>query len=178
LRIVRTCAAIALAGVLAGCSSISTSYDFDTRVDFSQFHTFDWMPEQPVTIPDPRREQAVRDDFVAALEARGFEKVTRDADFRLIMYAGAEGNIQVSAFGYGYGPRGSFWGPTAGFIETYAYRDGTLVLDVVDAATNELAWRGTAQGVLDASMNPQQRRELVNKAIDKMLKNFPPPPRS
>lgn len=178
MKIVKATVAVALAVVVGGCSSISTTYDFDTRVDFAEFHTFDWMPEQPVTIPDPRREQTVRDLFVAALEARGFEKVTQDADFLLVMYAGAEGNIQVSAFGYGYGPRGTFWGPTAGFIETYAYRDGTLVLDVVNAATDELAWRGTAQGVLDASMNPQQRQKLVTQAIDKMLKNFPPTPRS
>ena len=136
------------------------------------------MPEQPVTIPDPRREQAGRDQFVTALEARGFQEVTHDADFRLVMYAGAEATLQVSAFGYGYGPRSTFWGPTAGFVESYVYRDGTLVLDVVDARTNELAWRGTAQGVLDASMNPEDRRKLVTEAIDKMLKNFPPPPRS
>jgi len=169
---------LAACGLLAGCSSISTTYDFDTRLDFNQLRTFDWMQEQPVTIPDPRREEAVRDQFVAALEARGFEKVEHDADFRLVMYAGAEGNIQVSAFGYGYGPRSTFWGPTAGFIETYAYRDGTLVLDVVNAETSELAWRGTAQGVLDASMNPEDRRKLVTEAIDKMLRNFPPPPQS
>lgn len=178
MKIASTTVAIALAGALAGCSSISTTYDFDTRVDFSEFHTFDWMPEQPVTISDPRREQAVRDQFVAALETRGFEKVAHDADFRLVMYAGAEGNIQVSAFGYGYGPRSTFWGPTAGFVETYAYRDGTLVLDVVNAETNELAWRGTAQGVIDASMNPQDRQKLITEAIDKMLKKFPPPPKS
>lgn len=169
---------LALSGSLTGCSSIDTSYDYDTRVDFSQLRTFDWMPEQPVTIPDPRREQAVRDEFVAALEARGFKKVSHDADFLLVMYAGAEARLQVDAFGYGYGPRSTFWGPTAGWVEANVYRDGTLILDVVNPETDELAWRGTAQGVLDASMNPQQRRELVAKAIDKMLKKFPPPPAS
>ena len=54
----------------------------------------------------------------------------------------------------------------------------TLVLDVVNAETSELAWRGTAQGVLDASMNPEDRRKLVTEAIDKMLRKFPPPPQS
>ena len=169
---------IALCGVPIGCSSIDTSYDFDTRVDFTRFHTFDWMPEQPVTIPDPRREQEVRDMFVSALEARGFQKVLRNPDFLLVMYAGAEGRLQIDAYGYGYGPRNAFWGPTAGWVETTVYRDGTLILDVVDAETDELAWRGTAQGALDASMNPQERRELVSKAIDKMLEKFPPPPES
>lgn len=171
-------AALAASVALIGCSSIDTSYDYDTRVDFTQLRTFDWMPEQPVSIPDPRREQAVRDEFVSALEARGFEKVSHDADFLLVMYAGAEAQLQVSAYGYGYGPRSTFWGPTDGYVEANVYRDGTLILDVVNPETDELAWRGTAQGALDASMNPQQLRELVTKAIDKMLKKFPPPPES
>ncbi len=76
MKIVKATLAVALAVAVGGCSSISTTYDFDTRVDFAEFHTFDWMPEQPVTIPDPRREQTVRDLFIAALEARATHIVT------------------------------------------------------------------------------------------------------
>lgn len=171
----KTTAALALTVGLAACSSIDTTYDYDTGVDFAAYRTFDWAPEQPVTIPDPRREQRVQDQFVAALEAKGFRRVARNPDFLLVMYAGADGRLEVSAYGYGYGPRGAFWGPTAGYIDSYAYREGTLVLDVVDAEKDELVWRGTARGVLDADTNPQDLQKLVNEAIDKMLENFPPP---
>ena len=48
------------------------------------------------------------------------------------------------------------------------------MLDVIDSASNELVWRGAAQARIDPNRSPQERTELINSAVRKMLDRFPP----
>jgi hypothetical protein len=48
---------------------------------------------------------------------------------------------------------------------------GTLLIDVIDAHTNELIWRGTASGIVD----PGKTAEQIQDVVARMLVNFPPP---
>ena len=57
------------------------------------------------------------------------------------------------------------------------YREGTLILDVVDASSNKLAWRGTAQAELSEKSDAKKSQKLINEAVDEMLEKFPPKPR-
>ena len=43
-----------------------------------------------------------------------------------------------------------------------------------DAATKNLVWTGTATAALDASRTPEERQQLVDDAVAKMMKDFPP----
>ena len=52
------------------------------------------------------------------------------------------------------------------------YLVGTLVVDIFDAKTKELMFRGTAQDEL--SDKPDKNVKKLAKASDKMFKNFPP----
>jgi len=52
------------------------------------------------------------------------------------------------------------------------YEVGTLVVDIFDARTKEAIWRGTSSKTL--SGDPQKNAENLNKAVVKMLKDFPP----
>jgi hypothetical protein len=71
----------------------------------------------------------------------------------------------------GYG--GSGWvGP-----ETYAtqYTQGTLILDIVDAGTKKLTWRGSAQANLGSNPSPGASTDKkIKQATDKILDRFPP----
>ena len=63
-------------------------------------------------------------------------------------HVGAQDKVDVQSwgYGYGYGP-GRYhgtWGGGGG-IETYNYTEGTLIIDIVDASSKQLVWRGTAQ---------------------------------
>jgi hypothetical protein len=46
------------------------------------------------------------------------------------------------------------------------------VLDMYDAKTKHLVWRGTASSGI--SNNPNDNQQRFNKASDPLLKNFPP----
>ena len=55
-------------------------------------------------------------------------------------------------------------GSTTTTVSTYT--QGTLIIDIWDAKTNKLLWRGSAEAVVPS--NPGKQEALIYKAIDKM----------
>jgi hypothetical protein len=51
---------------------------------------------------------------------------------------------------------------------------GTLVLDMYDPSTKQLVWTGNATKTIDPSSNQGKNQKNLNKAIQKLLKNYPP----
>lgn len=66
---------------------------------------------------------------------------------------------------YGHAPGGALSGVAP----------GTLVVDVVDARTDELVWRGWAEGALWELPRPEQLDKYVAEVVAKLMKRFPPP---
>jgi hypothetical protein len=53
-------------------------------------------------------------------------------------------------------------------------RVGQLDLDMYDSANKRLVWRGTVTKTLDPTAKPDKRQKNLQKAVEKMLKNYPP----
>jgi hypothetical protein len=51
---------------------------------------------------------------------------------------------------------------------------GTLIVDLVDARTKTIVWRGTAEKDINPNATPDQRDKNINRATDKLFKNYPP----
>ena len=51
---------------------------------------------------------------------------------------------------------------------------GTLVLDMYDPSTKTLVWTGRATKTIDPSSNQQKNQKNLDKAMQKLLKNYPP----
>lgn len=104
-------------------------------------------------------------------------------------------------WGFGYYPYWGFGYPRFGFGYPYAaypgwgayspygypmgaygrrYRrgvaPGTLAIDIVDASSDELVWRGWAEGALFEAPEAEKLDEYVDGVVEKILKRFPPPP--
>lgn len=162
-------------GVLsAGCTPISTNFDYDLSWDFASLKTYHLLA--PPT--NPAIDSLTRDRIVNAinsgLTARGYSEVDANADFSVAYHIGSENKIEVSNWGYAYGQRGGYWGTSRAAVDVYQYQEGTLIVDIVDTKTNKLIWRGIARKVLDVNPTPEQRTETINAAVQKILKNFPP----
>jgi len=75
-----------------------------------------------------------------------------------------------------YGGYGGVYGGTSTSTTTVStITTGTVNLDMYDAATKKLVWRGVASKTVDAGTKPEKRQKNITKAADKMLKNYPPP---
>ena len=80
--------------------------------------------------------------------------------------------------GWGMGWRwgGWGWGPGGGFGESTTTVNnvavGYMVVDMFDAQTKQLLWRGISQGEL--KNDPEKNRKMIYDDIGKMFSKFPP----
>ena len=50
--------------------------------------------------------------------------------------------------------------------------EGTLIVDIIDADSNELIWRGTATGTVERGSD--KASEKIHGAVYKIMTKFPP----
>lgn len=165
----------ALAIVIASTAfAQKVTTDYDKGANFAQYKTFMWIKEPTTTNPLVR--QRVIDDINAALEAKGLQLVTSNADLGIAAHTATEEqrtlNTFYDGFGGGWRWRGAGFGSATTTVNTYEV--GSLVVDIFDAKTKEAIWRGMSSKTL--SGNPQKNASSLNKAINKMFAKFPPPP--
>ena len=172
---------LVLAGSLGACSGmkITTDYNPEVAPNFSAYQTYAWLP-QPIR-QDPRVYNAITENRVRravdnSLSAGGYRKLESGTpDFLVAWQAAIEGKVDVTMVNgyYGYGYRG--WGAWGGAQPVVReYDEGTLILDVIDAESRELVWRGVAQAKISQNSSPDQRGRKINEAVSKILANFPP----
>jgi hypothetical protein len=167
--------------LLAACSSVQVSTDYDPGTDFSVLKTYAWLPRKASTGGDPRLDstllnERIRGAVEAQLAERGYKKTASGrADFLVAYHTAVERKMDVDTIyrGYGYGPDTWGWG---GGHETmvYQYDQGTLLLDFLDRKAHRLLWRGSASAVVSESSTPEKRTALINEAVAKLLDRFPP----
>ena len=54
------------------------------------------------------------------------------------------------------------------------YLAGSLLIDIIDAASQKLVGRGTAAGEVDPGLTSQQRDERTKAMVQNILSHFPP----
>jgi hypothetical protein len=69
---------------------------------------------------------------------------------------------------------GGRWGGGMASATQSTISIGSLVIDMYDPGTKELVWTGTASKSIDPSSNQQKNQNNLNKAMAKLLKNYPP----
>jgi hypothetical protein len=57
-------------------------------------------------------------------------------------------------------------------VDAYQYREGTLIIDLMDASNKNLLWRGWGTSVIDGPIDLTEKQ--INDAVTKILKAFPP----
>jgi hypothetical protein len=155
---------------------------YDESAEFSKYKTYTWA--KPQTQPTrPLLYETVVGTIDDQLKAKGFERIDKNGDLTLIAAGGigfgnnlGVGTPILSTYD---GPppnmNATMWtgadGSAALLATTVA--QGTLILEFVDRSQNKAIWNGTVAQNLD----PEQKEkslDLVEKAIVKLLKGFPP----
>jgi hypothetical protein len=138
--------------------------------DFSKFHTYKWVTiegsQHPNQIVDSQIKQAV-DSQLAGKGLTKTDAATAD------LYVGYQVAVDQEKQWNGMGGVGWRFGGME-TVTSSTINIGTLVLDMYDQAGKQLVWSGKATKTIDTSKNQEKNQKDLDKAMEKLLKDFPP----
>jgi len=164
--------AIAL-GILTATISFAqnVTYNFMPGTNFSKYTTYKWVTINNGEQVNQIQNQEIQNAVNSQLQTKGLTLTTEDSATLYVGYQIAiQQQRQWNAYGMGGGIR---WGGM-GSATSSTIDNGSLVLDMYDPTTKQLVWTGTATKTLDPSSNQEKNMKNLNKAMAKLLKNYPP----
>ncbi len=167
--------AIAIALSTIACATMQVGSHVARGHTFTQYRTFEWGPRDALPTGDPRLDgDPVFHDYIQgavekALAARGFTRAETGAPDLLIHYhASVTRRIDVNRIdrerGYVY--------DEAAETRVFDYEAGFLILDVIDARTNRLMWRGWARDDFAKFLGSDRMVREINEAVRRMVEEL------
>jgi hypothetical protein len=181
--------------LLTGLSACAPKVNVEQRanVNFSRYRTFDFADTEVKTDGDQNpllrssiTQDRIKQAIASELSKRGLRQVDNNPDFLVTTHTfveKAERTVYDTqptagyAYPYSVGYRGRFlpinygyWYSPAYYSapRTEQYREGTLVIDFIDARTNNLVWRGSvADPVDDAGRLGSEFSKNAKEILDK-----------
>lgn len=145
--------------------------DYDRAANFSQYKTYSW---EKVQTPDPLWVDRIKAAVDAALAAKGWTPVESGGDISIVAIEINRDhqtlNTYYDDFGGGWRWRG-FGGFGESTTTSDTYTVGTLVVDLFDAKTKNLVWRGVSSGML--SDKSDKNIKSLNRGVQKLFQHFP-----
>ncbi len=175
-RFGRLLAIVPLAAASA-CATLRVGADHEPGVRFERYTTFDWGARDPLPTGDSRLDNnpffdsRVRSAVELELAAKGLRRVTESPDLLVHYHASVRQRVDViksdEALGYSYPD----YGQSATLIE---FEEGTLLLDVAEAKSKRILWRGWARSDVGGAIeNPREMEKRIEQAVRRMMELFP-----
>lgn len=175
-----------LALLLAAPAAAADIYvDYDRSADVSKYKTFKWgsTPKTSLSGQSPLMHTRIKNGIEYYLVQSGKIEVDEDPDLYVTYHTSTTDEPQFSVAGAGYGfstgwTWDPYWGGMSGFsggggtttATVSTYQRGTLVIDIWDARSNTIVWRGTAEAAIPE--NPKKGAKQIEKILKKMVDRF------
>ena len=159
-----------LTAISAFGSSVKT--DFDKNFDFGNLKTFAFKEQRrgsrDALKTKTQTAERIENGLTAQLEANGYKSNDDNPDFYVAYYADSKEKLDIESFGYGF-PRRWRWG-FGNDIWTRYYTEGCIVVDFIDAKSNQLVWRGLVTDTIGNT--PDQSEKQINNGTKDLVKHF------
>lgn len=176
---------VALALIFLGASGVKAQdvrYNYAQDVNFAKFKSYKWVSIKNTDPVEDITAKQITGAIDAELAKKGLTKTDADSADLYVGYQTAiraEKELNAYGTGWGYGPGwgGGWYGAMPSgmtTVSTSAIYSGQLDLDMYDSAKKELVWRGVVSKTIDAKAQPEKRQKNIEKAVAKLLKNYPP----
>ena len=165
------------AGVLFFTASMfgqQVKTDYDRTADFTRYKTYSW---EKVQTQDALWVDRIKSAVNADLAAKGWTEVPSGGDVAIVAIEMTRNQQSLNTFydGFGGGWRwGGGFGDSTTTVDTY--KVGSLVVDLFDARTKNLIWRGSASDTL--SDKSDKNIKNLDEGVQKMFEHFPPEPKN
>jgi hypothetical protein len=180
--------------LLSACSSQPLFIvDKDPTFNFQSLKTYAWYDDvHKSQLADYRQynssDKRVRTYVDRELKQKGFREITSGNPNFMVNYSiSREEKMKIDSFagypsggihgGAGVGTYGS--GISLGYSSgpsVKTYKEGTVVIDIIDSRTNRVVWRTLAEGKLAKSLSHKEKDSLASKLARELMAEFPPQP--
>ena len=133
-------------------------------IDFSKYHSYQWVTKRPH--PNPDVDAAIKASVDSQLTARGLTKSDTNSDLTLDYRVAMSQREQWSSFGQ------MEMESRSPHTETVYF--GTLGIDITDPKLNRIVWTGIVAKAVDPKSSATKKEKNLDKAVQKLLKDFPP----
>lgn len=166
-----TTVAVTLLGTIALAQTVT--HDFDRAADFSKYRSYAWV--RGTNLDDQLNHSRIVRAVDAQMVSKGLSSVDAGAnpDLLVAYHATFDKSLEINGFSSGWGGY-RFGGMRSGSARADEITVGTLIIDIVDADTKTIVWRGMATKDLDMNAKPGKRDKSINQATAKLFKNYPP----
>ena len=185
MKVLNTLVLLALVCWLGGCSSARVQADADPSIKLSNYKTFRFTDMGDTLNPlhhSSGLENAMHREIAIELAKRGIQEDLRGPGMLIVyhtfteqkrnsihnyypmMYGGQSWRMYPWRFTpYPYGHR-------IGYNHVNNYKEGTLIIDIIDKKTNMLIWRGSLANAIGGPADVDKR---ALKAVRTILEEFP-----
>jgi hypothetical protein len=183
-RFSRLCIGLAsAASLLSSVALAQDSYDVRRNVNFAEIKTFAFKatpPMEPVaekttTYDSPLVVERTHAAIAAQLESRGMRRDDQHPDVYVVTHR----TYKMEYIYFGGGPYAWGWGAPyyGGYNGGYVNEElrGTLTVDLEDAKTGELLWRGVETKRVHQSSKPSKTDKYVYDQVEDACKHLPIP---
>jgi len=169
--------ALVLTLTFTSCSTVKVVSDYDSKTNFTTYKTFAFYKPgiDQAQISDLDKKRIMR-EIKANLSAKGMT-ISETPDLLITIFTKERQRVDVynnsyGYWGYGYGPwYGGYGGFGGNTVSTST--EGTLYIDFIDKATNELVWQGIGKG--DLVMSSVEKKEArIKEIVSKIIAQYPP----
>jgi len=159
---------LGLAGGAAFAQQIH--FNYDRSANFSAYKTYQWVDRKELQVGDPLLDQDLKNIVDTQFARKGLRRVESGADLHISYQGAISQEKEYDMLRSGPGP--GWWGD--GRVTSSTVEVGKLLIELFDAATGQLVWRGSAEKVLDIKKDPDKNYRDLEKAVAKLTKNYPP----
>lgn len=169
----RLAIALAVCAFMAeGCAARSVHSYLERGADLGRYQRYSWGPADQSGTGDPRLDnnEIVQERIQAAIEkelaARGFERVASGSPELLVHYhVSVEQRIDL---------RDTEPMVPCPECKPFIYDAGTLVVDLLDAGSNRVVWRGWSEGNIDGLVDNQRwLDEQLDDTVTRIFAQLP-----
>ena len=155
---------VGLMVLFVGCATSieipkDVTWDYNVNVDLAALKTYNLRPIPTTVGIEPLMLERIVTAIDTELMFKRLKKTSDNPDFVIVMY-GVRTKLFTTAWR----------GPDADLI----VEKGKLLLRFIDPKTNRVIWWGEARALLDPDMHPEDRTDMINEVVSRILQKFPP----
>jgi len=165
--------------LIVGCSPIYTSHDYDPDANFASYTSFSWMENQDVEKANqakagPFANDRIHKNIDKELSGKGLARQDDGGDLLVIYYLNGKQVTEVMRTSYGGADMWASARVGGGDAVVTEVNEGMIIIDLLDAKSKTLVWRGTGENAMKADASTEEIYNQLDKVIKKVMGEYPP----